>query len=57
MTEMAEFLYNPNKMNVAFSRAKSKLIIVGNIEQIKNISSSEYPHLRKMVESEYVKFI
>ena len=25
MTEMAEFLYNPNKMNVAFSRAKSKL--------------------------------
>lgn len=57
MTEMAEFLYNPNKMNVAFSRAKSKLIIVGNIEQIKNISSSEYPHLRKMVESEYVVFI
>ena len=46
-----------DKMNVAFSRAKSKLIIVGNIEQIKNISSSEYPHLRKMVESEYVKFV
>ena len=53
MTEMAEFLYNPNKMNVAFSRAKSKLIIVGNIEQIKNISTIEYPHIEKMFESKF----
>ena len=57
MTEMAEFLYNPNKMNVAFSRAKSKLIIVGNIEQIKKISSVEYPHIKKMIESNLVKFV
>lgn len=57
MTEMAEFLYNPNKMNVAFSRAKSKLIIVGNVEQIKNISTIEYPHMEKMFESELAKFV
>ena len=57
ITEMAEFLYNPNKMNVAFSRAKSKLIIVGNIEQIKKISSVEYPHIKKMIESNLVKFV
>lgn len=57
MTEMAEFLYNPNKMNVAFSRAKSKLIIVGNIEQIKKISTESYPHLKRMIESELVKFV
>ena len=57
MTEMAEFLYNPNKMNVAFSRAKSKLIIVGNIEQIKKISSAEYPHIMKMIKSKFVKRI
>ena len=57
MTEMAEFLYNPNKMNVAFSRAKSKLIIVGNVEQIKNISTIEYPHMEKMLESELAKFV
>ena len=55
MTDMAEFLYNPNKLNVAFSRAKSKLIIVGNIEQLRNISSVEYPHITKMLESKYVK--
>ena len=57
MTEMAEFLYNPNKMNVAFSRAKSKLIIVGNIEQVKKINSVEYPHIKKMIESEFVKYL
>lgn len=57
MTEMAEFLYNPNKMNVAFSRAKSKLIIVGNIEQLRNISTEEYPHISKMLDSNYVKMV
>lgn len=57
MSEMAEFLYNPNKMNVAFSRAKSKLIIVGNIEQIKKICSEEFSHVKKMIESDLVTFI
>ena len=57
MTDMAEFLYNPNKLNVAFSRAKSKLIIVGNIEQLRKISSIEYPHIDKMLESKYVTMV
>ena len=51
MTEMAEFLYNPNKMNVAFSRAKSKLIIVGSLNKIANLNLSEYPHIKCMMES------
>lgn len=49
IAEMADFLYNPNKLNVAFSRAKSKLIIVGNIEQIKDIAGEEYPHIISML--------
>ena len=57
MTDMAEFLYNPNKLNVAFSRAKSKLIIVGNIEQLRKISSVEYPHIDKMLKSKYVTMV
>ncbi len=57
MTEMAEFLYNPNKLNVAFSRAKSKLIIVGNIKQLRKIPSADYPHITKMLDSKYVKNI
>ena len=55
MTEMAEFLYNPNKMNVAFSRAKSKLIIVGNVNSLRSLDGGEYPHVRKMMASQYVK--
>ncbi|MCQ2268138.1 MAG: AAA domain-containing protein [Bacteroidaceae bacterium] len=35
--EMAEFLYNPQKLNVAFSRAKFKLIIVGNLSMISEL--------------------
>lgn len=57
MTEMADFLYNPNKFNVAFSRAKSKLIIVGNINNLKYIDSEMYPHIEKMLRSEYIKLI
>lgn len=57
MIEMADFLYNPNKLNVAFSRAKSKLIIVGNIDNLEHISSEMYPHIKKMLDSQYVKFI
>ena len=49
MTEMADFLYKPNKLNVAFSRAKSKLIIVGNIEKIKEVAGEEYPHIKDML--------
>lgn len=55
MTEMAEFLYNPNKMNVAFSRAKSKLIIIGSLTKISNLDLPDYPHIKKMMESEYAE--
>ncbi len=50
MNEMGEFLYNPNKLNVAFSRAKSKLIIVGNIEKLRLLDKAQFPHVRKMLE-------
>jgi superfamily I DNA and/or RNA helicase len=42
MSEMGEFIYNPNKLNVAFSRAKFKLILVGNVKRLRQISPS-YP--------------
>ena len=57
MTDMADFLYNPNKLNVAFSRAKSKLIIVGNVNQLKKISSTEFPHIKNMLESKYATLL
>lgn len=57
MTEMADFLYNPNKLNVAFSRAKSKLIIVGNIDNLKYIDTDKFPHVKKLLNSQYVKLI
>ena len=57
ITEMADFLYNPNKLNVAFSRAKSKLIIVGNIDNLKYIDTEKFPHIKKMLNSQYVKLI
>jgi superfamily I DNA and/or RNA helicase len=57
MEEMADFLYMPNKLNVAFSRAKSKLIIVGNIENLKRLSVQDYPHLQKMLEHKNITLI
>lgn len=57
MTEMADFLYNPNKLNVAFSRAKSKLIIVGNVRNLKRISPDAFPHVRKMLDSDAVRYV
>lgn len=57
MIEMAEFLYNPNKMNVAFSRAKSKLIIVGSLDKISNLNLPEYPHIKRMMESTYAMIL
>ncbi|MCF0256408.1 MAG: AAA family ATPase [Bacteroides heparinolyticus] len=53
MNEMAEFLYNPNKMNVAFSRAKSKLIIVGSLRKISKLSLPQYPHIKKLLNSKF----
>ena len=54
MSEMKEFLYNPNKMNVAFSRAKSKLIIVGSLGKLAHLSLPEFPHISRMLNSKYV---
>ncbi len=49
MNEMGEFLFNPNKMNVAFSRAKSKLIIVGDVSKLKTLNKVIYPHIGAML--------
>ena len=54
MMDMADFLYNPNKMNVAFSRAKSKLIIVGSLSKIQNLKLPGFPHIDRMLNSKYV---
>ena len=57
MTEMGDFLYNSNKLNVAFSRAKSKLIIVGNIIKLKQLDKSSFPLVHKILESSKVQII
>lgn len=54
MLEMAEFLYNPNKMNVAFSRAKSKLIIVGSLGKLAGLDLPKFPHINRMLNSKYI---
>lgn len=35
MKKMEDFLFNPNKLNVAFSRAKNKLLLLGNMQSMK----------------------
>lgn len=57
ITEMADFLYKPNKLNVAFSRAKSKLIIVGNFESIKENAGEDYPHIKDMLNHKNVTIV
>ena len=57
MNEMGDFLYNPNKLNVAFSRAKSKLIIVGNYQRIKELSPQNYPHVAQMLRSPHLEIL
>lgn len=49
ITEMADFLCKPNKLNVAFSRAKSKLIIVGNFDMILKNAGEFFPHIKGML--------
>ncbi len=55
MSEMADFLYNPNKLNVAFSRAIFKLIIVGNLENLSRIDEIKYPHIKSLLNSQYAE--
>lgn len=55
--EMADFLLNPNKLNVAFSRAKSKLIVVGSLQRITSMLGEQYPHLKRMMASENALYL
>ena len=57
VADMSDFLYKPNKLNVAFSRAKSKLIIVGNSDEISKINKEENPHIAKILNSERIAWI
>lgn len=50
VVEMADFLIKPNRLNVAFSRAKSKLIIVGNFAQLRSLDIDKYPHIPLFLE-------
>ena len=57
ITEMADFLYKPNKLNVAFSRAKSKLVIVGNFDNIQNAVEEDFPHINSMLNHKNVTVV
>lgn len=57
MIEMADFLYNPNKLNVAFSRATYKLIIVGNLENLSRIDEFKFPHIKNLQNSQYAEIL
>ncbi len=51
VAELQDFLYNPNKLNVAFSRAKHKLIVVGDLEALSARDSAMFPHIATMLAS------
>lgn len=57
ISEMADFLYKPNKLNVAFSRAKSKLIIVGNFDKIVENAGNGFPHIKGMLNHKNVTVV
>ena len=57
ISEMADFLYKPNKLNVAFSRAKSKLIIVGNFDKIQEKAGEDFPHIKSMLNHKNVTVV
>lgn len=53
MAEMADFLFSGNKLNVAFSRARFKLIVVGNLACIERLSLPDFPHLGRFLRSPF----
>lgn len=54
MADKQDFLYNPNKLNVAFSRAKNKLILIANESSLRELSNPlvnqilDYPTIHKL---------
>ena len=55
ISELTNFIFNPNRFNVALSRAKNKLIIVGNIEAIKaGVNETNCSWLSNLLSSEYI---
>ena len=55
MSELTNFIFNPNRFNVALSRAKNKLFIVGNIDAIKAVANETNCNwLSNLLCSEYV---
>ena len=56
MSEMGDFLYNPQKINVAFSRAKSRLIITGNATSLKALGQEQFPILGEILGNDGVRF-
>ncbi len=57
INELSDFLYNPNKLNVALSRAKCKLIILGNFEAISTMDGFEGSYMQKLLAHPNVKVI
>lgn len=52
MSELTNFIFNPNRFNVAISRAKNKLIIVGNFNNIEtSMNDVECSWLRQLLQS------
>ena len=55
MSELVNFVFNPNRFNVAISRAKSKLIMVGNIGNIRlAIPNFDSEWLQRILDSEKI---
>jgi uncharacterized protein len=59
---LVEFLYNPNKINVAASRARCKLILVGNKSCIRSVinnsdQNESFTSVLKLLESNIVQMI
>lgn len=50
INKFCDFLYNPNKLNVAISRAKSKLIVLGNFDVIRTMSGYEDSYIKKFLD-------
>lgn len=57
INELSEFLYNPNKLNVALSRAKTKLIILGNFDAIAEMDGYEGSYIQRLLDHPEVALV